>query len=68
MVKILIIDCKDIVLREFRLEDLDELYALTLQPEITNYMPEWIGTREKYEDAMSNVFIVNYTHLRGGGL
>ena len=54
----LIIDCKDIVLREFRLEDLDELYALTLQPEITNYMPEWKGTREKYEDAMSNVFIM----------
>lgn len=51
------IECEDIVLREFRLEDLDKLYALTLQHEITDYMPEWIGTREKYEDAMSNVFI-----------
>ncbi|MSU02516.1 GNAT family N-acetyltransferase [Tissierella sp. DSM 105185] len=41
------IDCKDIVLREFRLEDLDELYNLTLQPEITDYLPDWKGTKEQ---------------------
>jgi len=48
---------EDIVLREFRLEDLDELYALTLQPEITDYLPDWIGTREQYEDWMANIYI-----------
>ncbi len=51
------IECEDIVLREFRSEDLDMLYALTLQHEITDYMPEWVGTREKYENDISNVFI-----------
>lgn len=50
------IDCEDIVLREFRLEDLDELYALTLQPEITDYMTDWICTREEYE-GRANRFI-----------
>lgn len=53
---IFMIDGEDIVLREFRLEDLDELYALTLQPEITDYLPDWIGTREQYEDWMVNIY------------
>jgi RimJ/RimL family protein N-acetyltransferase len=44
------IDCKDIVLREFRLEDLDELYNLTLQPEITDYLPDWKSTKEQRKE------------------
>lgn len=44
------IDCKDIVLREFRLEDLDELYDLTLQPEITDYLPDWKATKEQRKE------------------
>ncbi len=51
------IECEDIILREFRLEDVDELYGLTLQPEIIDYLPDWIGTREQYEDWMTNIYI-----------
>ncbi|WP_346936862.1 GNAT family N-acetyltransferase [Clostridium sp.] len=55
--KVFTIECKDIVLREFQLEDLDELYALTLQPEITDYLPDWIGSREEYENWVPNIYI-----------
>lgn len=41
------IDCKDIVLREFLLEDLDAIYNITLQPEIAEFLPDWIATKEK---------------------
>ena len=47
MKNIFTIECKDIILREFRLEDLDELFALTLQPEITDFLPDWIATKEQ---------------------
>ncbi len=53
----LTINCKDIMLREFRLEDLDELYNLTLQPEITDYLPDWKGTKEQYKDWLVNIYI-----------
>lgn len=51
------IDCKDIVLREFRLEDLDELYNLTLQPEITDFLPDWIGTKDQYKKWLEEIYI-----------
>lgn len=41
------IECKDIVLREFLLEDLDAIYNITLQPEIAEFLPDWISTKEK---------------------
>lgn len=41
------INCKDIVLREFQLEDLDAIYNITLQPEIAEFLPDWIATKEK---------------------
>jgi len=41
------IECKDIVLREFQLEDLDAIYNITLQPEIREFLPDWIATKEK---------------------
>lgn len=47
MKKIFTIECKDIILREFVLEDLDELYGLTLQKEITDFLPDWISTKEQ---------------------
>ena len=58
------IECKDIVLKEFELEDLDEIYELTLQHEITDFLPDWIATKEKrrewlmkYELRENNEFI-----------
>lgn len=41
------IECKDIVLREFQLEDLDSIYNITLQREIREFLPDWIATKEK---------------------
>lgn len=51
------IECEDIILREFQMEDLDSLYKLTLQPEITDILPDWIGTREQYKDWIENKYI-----------
>ena len=41
------IECEDIVLREFQLEDLDSIYNITLQREIREFLPDWIATKEK---------------------
>lgn len=48
------IECKDIILREFQLEDLDELYNLTLQKEITDFLPDWIATKEQRREWLIN--------------
>jgi len=49
MKNILVIGCKDIYLREFMLKDLDALYELTLQREITDLLPDWISTKDQRE-------------------
>jgi hypothetical protein len=41
------IECKDIYLREYTIEDLDEFYALTLQPEIIEFLPGWTVPKEQ---------------------
>ncbi|MBD0384399.1 GNAT family N-acetyltransferase [Paenibacillus sedimenti] len=41
------IECKDIILREYRIEDLDEFYVLTLQPEILEFLPGWNVPKEQ---------------------
>ncbi|GIP32794.1 GNAT family N-acetyltransferase [Paenibacillus sp. J2TS4] len=41
------IECSDIILREYRIEDLDELYALTQQPEIMEFLPDWNVSKEQ---------------------
>ncbi|MGN7383926.1 MULTISPECIES: GNAT family N-acetyltransferase [unclassified Paenibacillus] len=41
------IECSEIILREYRVEDLDDLYALTQQPEITQYLPDWNVPKEQ---------------------
>ena len=51
------IECEDIILREFQMEDLESLYKLTLQPEITDILPDWIGTRDQYKDWIENKYI-----------
>lgn len=48
------IECKDIVLREFQLEDLDAIYNITLQPEIREFLPDWIATKEKRREWLTN--------------
>ncbi|ERI93688.1 acetyltransferase, GNAT family [Clostridiales bacterium oral taxon 876 str. F0540] len=51
----LTIECKDIILREFKLEDLDELYNLTLQPEIIDILPDWKASKEQRREWLINV-------------
>ncbi|MFE6073693.1 GNAT family N-acetyltransferase [Paenibacillus sp. NPDC057886] len=42
----LIIDCKDIYLREYRPEDLEKLQEITWQPEVYEFLPGWNATVE----------------------
>lgn len=53
--KIFTIECEDIVLKEFQLEDLDELYSLTLQTEITDILPDWKATKEQRKEWLINM-------------
>lgn len=48
------IECEDIILREYRIEDLDEFYALTWQPEIYEYLPGWNVPKEQRLDWLLN--------------
>lgn len=48
------IDCKDVVLREFKLEDLDELQPLTEQHEITDFVSDWDGPKENHRHWIAN--------------
>ncbi|MFJ7666589.1 GNAT family N-acetyltransferase [Lysinibacillus sp. NPDC097195] len=41
------IDCGDVLLREFRVEDVDAIYELTSQPEVYAFLPDWRSTREQ---------------------
>jgi len=41
------IDCGEILLREFRVEDVDAIYELTSQPEVYKFLPDWHSTREQ---------------------
>ncbi len=41
------IDCGEILLREFRIEDVDAIYELTSQPEVYEFLPDWWSTREQ---------------------
>lgn len=41
------IDCGDIVLQEFRLEDVDAIVEITSQPEVYRFLPDWRTTRER---------------------
>ncbi|MDQ0899318.1 GNAT family N-acetyltransferase [Paenibacillus sp. V4I7] len=48
------IDCKDIILREFIIDDLDGFHSLTWQPEIHKYLPGWNVSKEQRKDWFIN--------------
>jgi RimJ/RimL family protein N-acetyltransferase len=48
------IECEDIILREYRVEDLDEFHALTHQPEIVEFLPGWNVPKEQRLDWLLN--------------
>lgn len=43
------IECEDIMLREYRIEDLDALYSLTWQPHFHAFLLDWNVSREQRE-------------------
>ncbi len=49
------IDCGEILLREFRVEDVDAVFELTSQPEVYEFLPDWRSTREQRLD-----WVINY--------
>lgn len=49
-----IIDCKDVMLREFIVSDLDQFHSLTWQPEIYEFLPGWNVSKEQREDWFLN--------------
>jgi RimJ/RimL family protein N-acetyltransferase len=48
------IECNDIILREFRVEDLDEYHSLTWQPEIYEFLPGWNVHKEQRKSWLIN--------------
>lgn len=48
------IDCGDIILREFQVEDVDAIYEITSQPEVYEFLPDWKSTREQRLDWVTN--------------
>ncbi|OEH91961.1 GNAT family N-acetyltransferase [Bacillus solimangrovi] len=48
------IDCGDIYLREFAVEDVDHIYSISNQPEVSKFLPDWKSTRENRLDWVSN--------------
>ncbi|PPQ47376.1 N-acetyltransferase [Paenibacillus peoriae] len=48
------IECKDIILREYQLEDLNQLHELTWQPEIYGFLLGWNVEKEVRLDWLKN--------------
>ncbi len=48
------IECNDIILCEFRVEDLDEYHSLTWQPEIYGFLPGWNVHKEQRKSWLIN--------------
>lgn len=48
------IECKDVILREFLVTDLDDFHSLTWQPEIHGFLPGWNVSKEQREDWFIN--------------
>lgn len=53
------IDCDDIYLREFTVNDVDDIYSISNQPEVSKYLPDWKSTREERLDWVKNYEIPN---------
>ena len=54
MNKIFTIDCGEIILREFTIEDVDRIYEITSQPEVNEFLPDWQSTREQRLNWVTN--------------
>ena len=52
--KLFRIDCGDIYLQEFSIKDADNIYRISNQPEIFNFLPDWKSTKEQRVDWVTN--------------
>ncbi|MCP4753015.1 MAG: GNAT family N-acetyltransferase [Proteobacteria bacterium] len=57
------IETHRLILREFRAGDLDALYALTCQREITDILPDWKMSREHIRNRWLPWIITQYDHF-----
>ncbi|WP_409301135.1 GNAT family N-acetyltransferase [Peribacillus sp. SCS-155] len=48
------IDCDEIFLQEFSVEDAINIYRISNQPEIYNFLPDWKSTKEQRVDWVTN--------------
>ncbi|TDL31865.1 N-acetyltransferase [Jeotgalibacillus sp. S-D1] len=48
------IDCGDIYLQEFSIEDADNIYKISNQSEISEFLPDWKSTKEQRIDWVTN--------------
>ncbi|WRP07502.1 GNAT family N-acetyltransferase [Rossellomorea aquimaris] len=44
------IDCSDIYLQEFSIENAEDIYRISNQPEIAQYLPDWKSTKQQRMD------------------
>ncbi|KFM99053.1 GNAT family N-acetyltransferase [Bacillus clarus] len=48
------IDCGDILLREFTIQDAEAIYMIAKQPEVSEFLPDWKSTKEQRIDWVTN--------------
>lgn len=48
------IDCQDLYLQEFSIEDAINIYKISNQPEIYHFLPDWKSTKEQRLDWVTN--------------
>ncbi|MCJ7841492.1 GNAT family N-acetyltransferase [Lederbergia sp. NSJ-179] len=47
------IDCGDLYLQEFRMEDAESIHRISNQPEISQFLPDWKSTKEQRVEWMT---------------
>lgn len=64
------IDCGELLLSPFNLEHLDAIHQMTLEPEVQEFLSDWIATREqryewltKYEIGENETFFEALPHI-----
>jgi len=52
--QVFMIECEEIILREYRIDDLDELHNITWQPHFYEFLRDWNVSKEQREDWINN--------------
>jgi RimJ/RimL family protein N-acetyltransferase len=48
------IDCGEIILREFRIEDAEDIYDISSEADVSKYLPDWKSTKEQRLEWVKN--------------